>query len=301
MAIFEGDQGWLFLTDGNNDTLAYSTGQRTVDDSVVRGWHRLLELREAWLARRGIAFYTFIAPNKEVVYADRLPEAVPPISDDRPLRQIERRLAASSTARLEHPLDALIDARSSRETYPSHDTHWNGWGAFVFYREAMKVIAKDFPDVRVLDESEVRFEEPMATGDLGVKLDPPIKTPTVWARLLAPRAAVTFDNEVANNGRLTRTAWTTGDAGLKALIFHDSFHTWTKPMFAESFPTTVSAHNYRLDFDLVEQEQPDLVLVEITERFMVRVPNDADGMTTAQLQLAKASGQLDPRDAVPYR
>lgn len=84
-------------------------------------------------------------------------------------------------------------------------------------------------------------------------------------------------------------------------MFHDSFHNWTRPMFAESFPVTVSAHNYRLDFDLIEQERPDLVLVEITERFLVRLPDDTDGMTTEQLRLAEEAGELHPKDGQPYR
>lgn len=301
MAIIRGDEGWLFLGAGNNDTLAYSTGQRVISEATVRGWHRLLELREAWLAQRGIPVYTFIAPNKEVVYADRLPRDVPAISDDRPARRIEQRVAGSQAVRLGYPLEALVAARATNETYPSHDSHWNGWGAFVFYREVMGVIAKDVPDVTAIDEDRFRFEEHVVQSDLGLQVDPPEKAASIAAVLTRPRARVVADNAVVNNGRVVRTEWSDRGDRPTLLVFHDSFHNWTRPMFAESFPITVSAHNYRLDFDLVEQVRPDVVLVEITERFLVRVPDDTDGMTTDELRLAKEAGELVANDAVPFR
>lgn len=301
MAVVAGADGWLFLAGGTNDTLAYSTGVLEVDESVPRGWHRLLELREAWLARRNVAFYAYIAPNKEVVYADRLPAHAGQISEDRPARLIERRLASSPHVRLSYPLDELISARVHHETYPSHDTHWNGWGAFVFYRIAMSAIAVDFPAVRVLDHDDLAFEEREGLHDLGAKLDPPETAPTVAARVRAPGSAVTRDNGIINNGRVVATECPASSGGPKMLIFHDSFHDWTRPLFAESFPTTVSAHNYRMDFDLIERERPDIVLVEITERFLIRVPDDATGTTTEQLGRAKQTGLLAADDAVPYR
>lgn len=300
MAIIRGAHDWLFLTDGSNDTLAYSTGQRRVEDHVVSGWHRVLESRHAWLAQRGISMYTFIVPNKEVVYADRLPPDVPPISKDRPVQLLRRRLEERSDVTVEYPLEQLITARNVRESFPSDDSHWNAWGAFVFYREAMMTIADEYPGSRILDESEVRFADVETAGDLGSKLDPPRKAASISGWVLRPRSSITFDNQVLNNGHLCRTRAAEPTAGPKVMFFHDSFHMWARPFFADSFPETVSAHNYRLDFDLVERERPDIIVVELTERFLVRVPDDADGMTTEELWLAKQSGQIEAADGHPY-
>lgn len=274
----------------SNETIEHSTGQRAVSEVLVRGWQRLLEYRHAWLAARGIRYVHVVVPNKEVVYSRFLPAELPPISPERLLCRVANRLATTSGVALVNVLPELLAASVEREVYAKTDTHWNGFGAYHVYRAVIDAIGIDIRDV--VGPERLAYSTTQNAGDIGSKLDPPVKSEFLHCGVRVPRARVVSDNGVANNGRIRRTVRPESSGGPKLLVFHDSFHNWTLPFFAESFAETVSVHNFQMDHDIVDQERPDVVITELTERFMARLPDDLMGTSTADFVRMKAAGEV---------
>jgi hypothetical protein len=63
-------------------------------------------------------------------------------------------------------------------------------------------------------------------------------------------------------------------SSLICLVYGDSFAVRMLPYLAETFDRTVFAHLPTLDYELVDDLAPDLVVCVMNERFMISVPND---------------------------
>jgi alginate O-acetyltransferase complex protein AlgJ len=61
------------------------------------------------------------------------------------------------------PRPAPIAAKANRNVYGPFDTHWNGSGAYVAYRELMTRIARDFPDLQPFEQSHFTPSQPQIT------------------------------------------------------------------------------------------------------------------------------------------
>jgi hypothetical protein len=68
------------------------------------------------------------------------------------------------------------------------------------------------------------------------------------------------------------------------------------PFLAESFRRLVFAHTPWVDYELVDRENPDIVLSLFVERFLIYVPDDSHGITIEDLASKKrADGTMRPR------
>jgi hypothetical protein len=60
------------------------------------------------------------------------------------------------------------------------------------------------------------------------------------------------------------------DKGLpRAVMFRDSYATWLIPLLAENFSHIRSSWQYTFDYEIVEQEHPDVVIQEMVERALM--------------------------------
>ena len=53
-----------------------------------------------------------------------------------------------------YPFNAMKEANKYDYVYFKTDHHWTDWGAFIGYKELMKAIKKDFPDLTILKEND---------------------------------------------------------------------------------------------------------------------------------------------------
>ena len=54
----------------------------------------------------------------------------------------------------------------------------------------------------------------------------------------------------------------------KVLVFRDSFSDALIPFLAEQFSRGLYMHAFAPDFDLVEEGQPDIVILEVAQRYL---------------------------------
>ncbi|WP_372619137.1 polysaccharide pyruvyl transferase family protein [Falsiroseomonas sp.] len=260
--VLQGRDGFLFLQNDTNGVLDQIQGRRRLTPAELDAWEGfLIELDALAVARGAEAFY-LVAPNKECVFANRLPEGIA-VSEQRPVRQIEalvQRLGLRAT-RLVYPLQALARA-AAHPAYPRGDSHWSDYGAMLALAEleALRGFGADTPP----DEA---FRTEYRNADLlsklgGVCVEPqPVLRRSFAAKLVG-------DNGVVNTGR--RRDWRSDaprEAG-RLLMAHDSFGEWLIPALASRFAAATTVWSASVERRLVEEVAPTVLLFERAERFL---------------------------------
>jgi hypothetical protein len=277
-----GKEGWLFLDRDSNRLLDQHTGRIQLREFELRAWQRVLENRAAWLGRRRVPYLFQIAPNPHVVYEDKLPDGVE-TSERRPVRQLIEHLdRSSSDARVLYPVDELIRHRE-RAVFPRTATHWSELGAFIAYQQLMDHMDPSL-GLRRLEMDDVDWVEVPLPGDLGNKMKPVEQSPFVFGDIREPRAKLVLDNRIVRTGRRVEFEGPP-ELGQTCLVVADSYAVRVVPFLAESFRRLVFGHIPTLDYELVEEVNPDVVITIMSERFLIVVPEDLHPETLNLRQL----------------
>jgi len=265
-----GRDGWLF----HRDDFAFEQicGAKSLSDRELRAWVELITGHWRWLSERQIEFCFFIAPEKHVVYKDYLPEGCA-ITEARPSRQLIRALRNSTSIEAVYPDYDLVAGRVSQDTYHAVGTHWNSLGGFIAYLRLAREIAKRV-NIPVVEVGEIKFLPSwIHSGDLGVRLEPEPVTPEHQCRVSFPRSRLLFESGYYDRGHVA--IYENIDATLpRAVVFRDSACSWILPFLAESFSRIVAVGSPHIYYELIESEKPQVVILEIIERW-VSSPQDA--------------------------
>jgi SGNH hydrolase-like domain, acetyltransferase AlgX len=271
----QGRDGWLFLQQDTNDVLGQHLGHRKLARADREQWSRVLLRRKRITAELDTTWLCAIAPDKEAVYADRLPVELKP-ARRRPVHQVLR-AARRARAPVTYPLDELRASRAVRDVYPRTDTHWDRFGAYVGYRFICEQLARRGVSPPVVTEDRIRWTTDMVAGSLGSKSQPPEEGPITRAELSDHASRLAFDNRVHVHGRVLIFE-TQESSGLSCVAFGESMANNLLLYLKESFRRLVFVHTSMLLEDVLRVERPDVVLSIPLERFLIEVPRDHDGL-----------------------
>ena len=276
-SVIVGKAGWLYFAE--DDALAAYRAVRPFKADDIARWQRRMEARRDWLAARGIRFLVVIAPNKETVYPEFMPDTLNRVGRVSRLDQLLAHMRERSTVAILDLRPALVAAKETGIVYLRTDTHWNERGSLLASSEIVGRLGAWFPRLRPPVESAF---EPLThdgwSGDLVAMLslegrlgEPRLELRPLQARLARPAAV-----EVPQAGpQQIVSATETGDRFLpRAVMFHDSFGRRLQPFLSEHFARIVYSSgpsDWRRNFDprLVERERPQVVIQEIVERLLV--------------------------------
>jgi hypothetical protein len=296
--VVRGRDGWLFLDFDTNHVMAQVHGRLRLSVEQLRQWQLLLEDRTTWLARRGTPYYFLVAPVPHVVFPDKLPEGRR--EGERPMLQLLRYLnEQASYARVIYPVEQLIEQRDDL-VYTQTNTHWTDRGAFIAYQVLSDEIA-DRVSMRKLDNADLDWLEVPQIGDLGCKLRPPEQSVHVCSQTRTPKSRLVYDNGILNEGRRAEFKCDAAPDRTCLVLGTSSAHGMVH-LLAEGFRRLVFAHISTLDYTLVEEVNPDIVITIFGERFMIRVPVDIPAPTLLELEAGKrAAGKVFSREEGLWR
>ncbi len=236
-----------------------------------------------------------VAPNKNTVYPEKLPESLRPVGRENHLSQFVRYVREHSNVDIVDVTPALIEAKKTAQVYYKTDSHWNANGGFAAYQDIMKNIRRDVPEIPILDRDRFRVERfDWLSGDLAymmglseyLKEDRMMYFNKDWFTARGSSYDGPDDPHYFERPQYSLT----GNVSLpNAVVFHDSFWWEILPFFAESFdrvlsvwlkPQTGSSFRF-FDTRVVEEEKPAIVIEEFTERYVLppvhsrfRIQND---------------------------
>lgn len=267
-----GKEGFLFYT--HERSLEYFRRVTPFTAAELAQWQRSLEERQAWLSARGIRFLPVVAPNKETIYPEFMPDIYRPLRADSRLDQLLAHLRRSgSTVEILDLREPLRRAKADVRIYHRTDTHWNEAGAYVAYGEIMRRLARWFPDAAFAPLPAERVVRTSSGGDLAkvLALEDRFREERVDLALRGPRrarpAALDLPPGIPNPEDFS--AFECPGCGPRAIMYQDSFNTDLAPLLSEHFSRIVYGSGSRLPAALFDRERPAVFIHEFVERVLM--------------------------------
>lgn len=260
------------------------TGEASIDDAqnVIPFTSEQLEIIHAKLSNiqqtlneRGIKFYLVIPPNKLTIYPDDLDRIAPkhqPISRLDQLIEFERIHTGLNVIDIR---SELLEAKKSNQVFYSTDTHWNDYGSWIGYTKMMSVISKDFPAVIANPIEKFNVGQKHYSGDLASMSGNLLIEETTHTFSVQTPREVKHDNTVSDSGVSVIMSYIDDPELPVSLVFRDSFYTHLHGYMSQHFSKSVCLWSFIFDYEKVDEVQPDLVIVEIAERYidqLLRLP-----------------------------
>jgi alginate O-acetyltransferase complex protein AlgJ len=287
--VLRGRDGWLYWVGRRGEVPALYADTPATRRLIAR-WTRLFVRRAARAERLGARYVQTIVPEKLAVHPEGLPEpsraSLAGLADP-PGARLLRALGAARPGAAADLADALAAARAEGPVYLRTDTHWTWRGYLAAYRALCAAlgaapVAHVFAGARVPD----RF-----TFDLGGKLVPPVAEdyeaydfPRRARRTHANALVALRESGAARRpgGLFVGSRVVLENPGApdprRLVVFGDSYTFDQGPrltaLLAETFSEVHAIWSAEIDWAYVEAVRPDLLLHEIAERFLRRVPRD---------------------------
>jgi alginate O-acetyltransferase complex protein AlgJ len=280
-----GKDDWLFYAYAPEKIMEQHTGANVFTPAELERWVAAMTANRDWLARRGIAFYVLIAPDKSTIYPEKLPTYARPRERTTRADQLVARLKRTDLVLID-PRHALMDAKASTRPYSEGDSHWTEAGAYVAYRQLMERVRDTFPSVRPAAPEDYAIAPGRGPNDQAFLLglgDDLTYTVERWTRRATHQIRTTTRTPAPGDpwGWPVRFVETDLKDQPRALIFGDSFTDYVLgPTFLyETFRDPVITHHNggAFDFRLVEEAKPDLVIVQFAERYLASPPQPPVG------------------------
>lgn len=152
--VLVGYDGYMFYKDTLNDFV----GDGFLHDQVYNRAVSMLKERNDFAKANGMKFYFVIAPNKNTVYPNYMPEGYTMAQYRRYDQFVSILKSAGITAiDLRSAMSSAVAACPERNLYYKFDTHWNNHAGFIAYETLMNNIKKDYPNVVIHSKNEYQI------------------------------------------------------------------------------------------------------------------------------------------------
>jgi hypothetical protein len=263
--VIVGRDGWLFYSaesslDDYRNARPWKSGER---EAWIEAW----QSRARWLQERACRYVVVIAPNKHTIYGEYMPRSLDRVGQRSRLDDLLAALPASGELTVIDLRGPLLEAKQHTPVYHRTDTHWNDAGAAVGCREIVTRLKQWFPRAapRGLEDFILTTHDRHG-GDLTTMLGMPKLLRESWltAAPKSPRRAQMVD-EGLTPYRMARATCPTGELG-HAVVLHDSFIEALAPFLNEHFQRVKYIRTHNFPREMIEQENPDVVIQEYVER-----------------------------------
>ncbi|GAA3030740.1 alginate O-acetyltransferase AlgX-related protein [Microbacterium dextranolyticum] len=287
--VVRGQDGWAFYNDQVEQNFSQAVGRRLLTASQVTAWHDYFRKLAGALAAQGIELSIQITPSASSVYPEKLPEWAAALRGSTPLDQL---LAASPDLPIVDFRHDLREAAQHDAVFTPVNSHWTDWGGYVGWQTYARCHAVTYPGAAPIVVPPV---DGVRTGGIyneyassGVPDAEPAWDAPRFSQQLAPvtvtdGSSATSTSEGGKAVDLSKLPASTETAGAwstqKALILRDSMGNALSGLWAQQYAQTWQIQhryddwsnppNYR---SLVEQDHPDVVIVQLAERHLVNAP-----------------------------
>lgn len=246
-----GKDGWLYF----GDTLDDYTGANPMSEREIFSAARNLVLIQEFCERQGAQFLFVIAPNKNSLY----PEYMPDLTISGQKHDAQRLLEQLAIQRVPC-VDLFSLFRSQEETlYFTQDSHWNSKGAALaadaihqalecptsYFQQPFVPEASHLSDLYAMLYPTGTWRETDQTygGELSFAYDAPFRSPN-------DMTIQTFGGRFAGS----------------LLMFRDSFGMLLYPYMADNCQRALFSRSMPYKMELAAQQEADFVVAELVER-----------------------------------
>lgn len=249
--VLLGKENWLFYkASDDGDSISDYKGTNHYKNEKMRSIKDKLEEEALLLKKKGSKLVLLMVPNKESVYAEKMPDNVKRKSENTRMDLFADYLKKHSKLQVVYPKKELIAAKSAYPTYYKTDTHWNQIGVFIGVQALKENLDGNFEAL-----SDVEFVEKKKeyAGDL--------------AKLCKMTDVYHDDIKYElNTGSIDKSL----KSDKRLLIVGDSFSDLMPTIAKKYFSEIKTVGIWSFSMKEVEKYQPDVVVWECVERYLDR-------------------------------
>ncbi|MBR0519465.1 hypothetical protein IJJ97_06710 [bacterium] len=270
--------GWMFYKNVNDgDPIpTYKKIDSFSNEELIASANSLVALKK-YCEERNCKFVFFIAPNKENIYSEYMPDFIKRTNGMSRTEQLIWYLKNNTDIKPIYPDNLLKKAKDKYVTYYKYDTHWNSYGGFCASSFLLEKLDKPLPnkDFVVIhdEESNGRTAEIGKGYDLAklVGMQDFLKEPYKFEVSKYENYPVTGGMASANEiSRYSCEGVKTG----KLFMIRDSFGESMAPVLGSAFRNSSVMLYYYFDKKFIDVEKPDIFIYEVAERYLPRVAKD---------------------------
>lgn len=266
--VIYGKDDWLFYNGTEpesslDDYLCDNLYTEEELSEIAAGYTALNEKYKA----EGIRFILFIAPNKEQVYPEYMPDSLVPVGTYSRTDQLTAYLRENTDVTVIYAKEKLISEKEDGyQVFYKYDTHWNKLGGFV----GTQLINQELKgESRRLSEVDVKAVDGAVPNDLACVIglsEALVEPKDLVVENYSPgvTAEITSDNKEP----LGEYIFFTSDAEdpRSLLMIKDSFSVNMMEYLPYDYAETAFITNSELAKNYIEENHPDFVVLEIVER-----------------------------------
>lgn len=248
--VILGREGWLFFSDSLNDY----TGQLLSDEIIASAAQHIAEIRDC-CEENGADFVFAVAPNKNSLYPEYMPDRIPAGENSNAARLYQR------LSELGVQYADLHEAFREKEEvlYFRTDSHWNSRGAALAADTILSAAGRNSSCY------SGEFEEgAVHTGDLFEMLFPAGKSKETELSY-SPGFSFRCISDAQNGNAIEFSTENPSGSG-RLLCWRDSFGISLYPFLAESFSSADFSRSSDYDPERIRCGTYDTVVLEIVER-----------------------------------
>ena len=268
-SVVLGDDHWFFYksTSGeDNDPIDDYQGKCLLSEEELREIADNCIAQRDILADLGKEFVIFIAPNKERIYSEYMPDRYGTPSDTYRVLQIVDYLREHTDLRVVYPYEELMRAKAEADCdiYYKTDTHWNSLGGYIGASTLLCELGIEMPPI---DSDELQIiQSAGSAGDLARMLG-------LGHLLDFAESEVTVGIAQAHNVQMVHDDFygltqlsAQGADPRRIYMIRDSFATHMSMFISSQFDESYYRHYMFYTYDDIEELDPDIVVMECVER-----------------------------------
>ncbi len=274
--VMIGKDGWLFYVghqSGEEDPMADYYGTNLMSEEQLQTAAANLIAARDRMEERGGEFLVVISPSKMTACKEYVPDRYGKMADYKRMQQVVEYLRANTDLRIVwtyESVSAYHEAHPDTQLFYKFDTHWNNLGSYV---AASQVLEEGFgfdpfppletQDIFLTETQPFDLSRMLMLGSyLNEKDD---------VYTINPNGYTTHFITQEMNEDLTLLHYTVPDQTAdprKVLMVSDSFGTGIAPFIAQAFNELNFNFYYHYDPAVLEREAPDVLIYEVTERYL---------------------------------
>lgn len=269
--VILGKEGWLFYSSQTDGTSlqCYDGSLLFTDEELAHIADNLSGIQEK-LAEQGTEFVVFIAPSKERIYSEYMPDYLGEPAEMCMVSQIMDYLHVHTNIRLVYPYEELVaykEAHPQQLLYYRTDTHWNDLGAYVGTKALLAELGIESVPLAQVDMTEKKNSK----YDLASLLN-------VWGihedGVAKVVSAAGNEPKTLSYDYYGRSEYEMEGAPAFSLFMHnDSFGAEMAKHLKYNLSHTLLMHHTEYKPEQIWAEKPDVFVLEVAERYIRRLRN----------------------------
>lgn len=122
-------------------------------EDILKTYAGNLNRFQDYCKKNNIGLYFLIVPRQADYFDFDIPDKRKKSAD--PAEEIIKYLKTNTNQKIVYPTQQMAQANKETPVFFKTDHHWTKKGAYVGYSETIKTIQKDYPDIKLLDESKL--------------------------------------------------------------------------------------------------------------------------------------------------